>query len=158
MVENYNDVRLDIILLNNANVKLIEGRGKVIDPHTIDVDGKIYTSRNILIAVGGHPFIPDIPGREYAIDFPSNAKKIAIVGGGYIALEFAGIFNGLNIEVHVFIRQKKVMREPHVMFATGRKPNTKYDFDHWCNVWCYKHNLGLENVGVKLAKTGAIEV
>ncbi|WZZ43293.1 hypothetical protein YC2023_039552 [Brassica napus] len=102
----------DIILLNNANVKLIEGRGKVIDPHTIDVDGKIYTSRNILIAVGGHPFIPDIPGREYAIDFPSNAKKIAIVGGGYIALEFAGIFNGLNIEVHVFIRQKKVMREP----------------------------------------------
>ncbi|KAH0891919.1 hypothetical protein HID58_054348 [Brassica napus] len=117
----------NIILLNNANVKLIEGRGKVIDPHTIDVDGKIYTSRNILIAVGGHPFIPDIPGREYAIDFPSNAKKIAIVGGGYIALEFAGIFN-------------------------------EYDFDHWCNVWCYKHNLGLENVGVKLAKTGAIEV
>ncbi|KAL0714411.1 hypothetical protein Bca4012_021390 [Brassica carinata] len=186
-------------ILNNANVKLIEGRGKVIDPHTIDVDGKIYTSRNILIAVGGRPFIPDIPGREYAIDsdaaldLPSKPKKIAIVGGGYIALEFAGIFNGLNSEVHVFIRQKKVLRGfdedvrdfvgeqmslrgiefhteespeaiikagdgslslktskgtvdgfSHVMFATGRKPNTK--------------NLGLENVGVKLAKNGAIEV
>ncbi|KAF2578575.1 hypothetical protein F2Q68_00003407 [Brassica cretica] len=82
MVENYNDVRLDIIILNNANVKLIEGRGKT---------GKIYTSRNILIAVGGHPFIPGIPGREYAIDsdaaldYPSKPKKIAIVGGGYIA-------------------------------------------------------------------------
>ncbi|KAF8085285.1 hypothetical protein N665_0672s0002 [Sinapis alba] len=186
-------------ILNNANVKLIEGRGKVIDPHTVDVDGKIYTSRNILIAVGGRPFIPDIPGREFAIDsdaaldLPSKPKRIAIVGGGYIALEFAGIFNGLNSEVHVFIRQKKVLRGfdedvrdfvgeqmslrgiefhteespeaiiksgdgslslktskgtvdgfSHVMFATGRKPNTK--------------NLGLENVGVKLAKNGAIEV
>ncbi|CAN6829532.1 unnamed protein product [Brassica oleracea] len=186
-------------ILNNANVKLIEGRGKVIDPHTVDVDGRIYTTRNILIAVGGRPFIPDIPGREFAIDsdaaldLPSMPKKIAIVGGGYIALEFAGIFNGLNSEVHVFIRQKKVLRGfdedvrdfvgeqmslrgiefhteespeaimksgdgslslktsrgtvdgfSHVMFATGRKPNTK--------------NLGLENVGVKLAKNGAIEV
>ncbi|CAN6977601.1 hypothetical protein IGI04_037554 [Brassica rapa subsp. trilocularis] len=186
-------------ILNNANVKLIEGRGKVIDPHTVDVDGKIYTSRNILIAVGGRPFIPDIPGREFAIDsdaaldLPSKPEKIAIVGGGYIALEFAGIFNGLGSEVHVFIRQKKVLRGfdedvrdfvgeqmslrgiefhteespeaiikagdgsfslktskgtadgfSHVMFATGRKPNTK--------------NLGLENVGVKLAKNGAIEV
>ncbi|CAH2064123.1 unnamed protein product [Thlaspi arvense] len=186
-------------ILNNANVKLIEGRGKIIDPHTVDVDGKIYTSRNILIAVGGRPFIPDIPGREFAIDsdaaldLPSKPKRIAIVGGGYIALEFAGIFNGLNSEVHVFIRQKKVLRGfdedvrdfvgeqmslrgiefhteespeaiiksgdgslslktskgtvegfSHVMFATGRKPNTK--------------NLGLENAGVKLAKNGAIEV
>uniref|UniRef100_A0A1J3EVF0 Glutathione reductase n=1 Tax=Noccaea caerulescens TaxID=107243 RepID=A0A1J3EVF0_NOCCA len=186
-------------ILNNANVKLIEGRGKVIDPHTVDVDGKIYTTRNILIAVGGRPFIPDIPGREFAIDsdaaldLPSKPKRIAIVGGGYIALEFAGIFNGLNSEVHVFIRQKKVLRGfdedvrdfvgeqmslrgiefhteespeaiiragdgslslktskgtvegfSHVMFATGRKPNTK--------------NLGLEDVGVKLAKNGAIEV
>ncbi|CAA7046125.1 unnamed protein product [Microthlaspi erraticum] len=186
-------------ILNNANVKLIEGRGKVIDPHTVDVDGKIYTTRNILIAVGGRPFVPDIPGREFAIDsdaaldLPSKPKRIAIVGGGYIALEFAGIFNGLNSEVHVFIRQKKVLRGfdedvrdfvgeqmslrgiefhteespeaiiksgdgslslkttkgtvegfSHVMFATGRKPNTK--------------NLGLEDVGVKLAKNGAIEV
>lgn len=89
---------------------------QVIDPHTVDVDGRIYTTRNILIAVGGRPFIPDIPGREFAIDsdaaldLPSMPKKIAIVGGGYIALEFAGIFNGLNSEVHVFIRQKKVLR------------------------------------------------
>ncbi|KAL1212545.1 Glutathione reductase [Cardamine amara subsp. amara] len=186
-------------ILSKANVKLIEGRGKVIDPHTVDVDGKIYTSRNILIAVGGRPFIPDIPGKEFAIDsdaaldLPSKPKKIAIVGGGYIALEFAGIFNGLKSEVHVFIRQPKVLRGfdedvrdfvaeqmslrgiefhteespeaiiksadgslslktskgtidgfSHVMFATGRKPNTK--------------NLGLENVGVKMAKNGAIEV
>lgn len=89
---------------------------QVVDPHTVDIDGKIYTARNILISVGGRPFIPEIPGSEYAIDsdaaldLPSKPKKIAIVGGGYIALEFAGIFNGLTSEVHVFIRQKKVLR------------------------------------------------
>ena len=82
----------------------------------MDVDGKRYTARYILIAVGGRPSIPEIPGSEYAIDsdaaldLPSKPEKIAIIGGGYIALEFAGIFNGLTSEVHVFIRQKKVLR------------------------------------------------
>uniref|UniRef100_A0A6M2EFV4 Glutathione reductase n=1 Tax=Populus davidiana TaxID=266767 RepID=A0A6M2EFV4_9ROSI len=186
-------------ILNNAGVTLIEGRGKIVDPHTVDVDGKIYSARHILISVGGRPFIPDIPGSEYAIDsdaaldLPSKPEKIAIVGGGYIALEFAGIFNGLKSDVHVFIRQKKVLRGfdeeirdfvaeqmslrgiefhteespqaiiksadgslslktnkgtvegfSHVMFATGRRPNTK--------------NLGLESVGVKMTNNGAIEV
>ena len=86
------------------------------DPHTVDVDGKRYSARHILISVGGRPYIPDIPGREHAIDsdaaldLPEMPKKIAIIGGGYIALEFAGIFNGLESDVHVFIRQKKVLR------------------------------------------------
>lgn len=89
---------------------------QVIDPHTVEVDGKRYSAKNIVISVGGRPFIPDIPGSEYAIDsdaaldLPSKPTKIAIVGGGYIAVEFAGIFNGLKSEVHVFIRQKKVLR------------------------------------------------
>ncbi|KAI8011342.1 hypothetical protein LOK49_LG06G00342 [Camellia lanceoleosa] len=186
-------------ILKNAGVTLIEGRGKIMDPPTVDVDGKLYSARHILVAVGGRPSIPEIPGSEYAIDsdaaldLPSRPEKIAIVGGGYIALEFAGIFNGLRSDVHVFIRQKKVLRgfdeevrdfvaeqislrgiEFHteespqailksadgslslktnkgtvegfsrIMFATGRKPNTK--------------NLGLEKVGVKMAKNGAIEV
>uniref|UniRef100_R7W1N9 glutathione-disulfide reductase n=1 Tax=Aegilops tauschii TaxID=37682 RepID=R7W1N9_AEGTA len=169
-------------ILKNANVDLIEGRGKVVDPHTVSVDGKLYTAKNILIAVGGRPSMPDIPGIEHvidsdaALDLPSKPEKIAIVGGGYIALEFAGIFNGLKSDVHVFIRQPKVLRGfdeevrdfvaeqmslrgitfhtehspqaitksndgllslktnketiggfSHVMFATGRKPNTKVD-------------------------------
>ncbi|KAJ6804639.1 glutathione reductase, chloroplastic [Iris pallida] len=186
-------------ILNNAGVTLIEGRGKIVDPHTVVVDGKLYSAKHILISVGGRPSFPDIPGKEYAIDsdaaldLPTRPEKIAIVGGGYIAVEFAGIFNGLRIDVHVFIRQKKVLRGfdeeirdfvaeqmslrgiefhteespqaivksadgslslktnkgtvdgfSHVMFATGRRPNTK--------------NLGLEEVGVKLAKNGAILV
>nr|ABB89041.1 glutathione reductase [Vigna unguiculata] len=160
-------------ILNNAGVKLIEGHGKIIDAHTVDVNGKQYSAKHILVSVGGRPFIPDIPGKEYAIDsdialdLPSQPGKIAIVGGGYIALEFAGIFNGLKSDVHLFIRQKKVLRGfdeeirdfvgeqmslrgitmngfSHIMFATGRRPNTK--------------NLGLESAGVKLAKDGSIEV
>ncbi|KAI0524880.1 hypothetical protein KFK09_004270 [Dendrobium nobile] len=186
-------------ILKNAGVTLIEGRGKVVGPHEVDVNGKRYYARHILISVGARPSIPDIPGKEFAIDsdaaldLPSKPEKIAIVGGGYIALEFAGIFNGLRSDVHVFIRQKKVLRGfdeeirdfvgeqmslrgiefhteesplailksadgllslktskgtvdgfSHVMFATGRKPNTK--------------NLGLEEAGVKLDKNGAILV
>lgn len=91
----------------------------------MDVDGKLYSAKNILIAVGGRPFIPDIPGSEYAIDsdaaldLPSKPKKIAIVGGGYIAVEFAGIFNGFKSDVHVFIRQKKLLRgfDEEVVFS-----------------------------------------
>lgn len=89
---------------------------QIVDEHTVDVDGKLYSAKHILVSVGGRPFIPDIPGSEYAIDsdaaleLPSKPEKIAIVGGGYIALEFAGIFNGLKSEVHVFIRQSKVLR------------------------------------------------
>uniref|UniRef100_A0A0E0BAI6 glutathione-disulfide reductase n=1 Tax=Oryza glumipatula TaxID=40148 RepID=A0A0E0BAI6_9ORYZ len=103
-------------MLKNSGVTIIEGRGKVVDPHTVSVDGKLYTAKNILIAVGGRPSMPDIPGIEHvidsdaALDLPSRPEKIAIVGGGYIALEFAGIFNGLKSGVHVFIRQKKVLR------------------------------------------------
>ncbi|KAE8660683.1 Glutathione reductase [Hibiscus syriacus] len=171
-------------ILNNAGVKLIEGRGQT------------YTDFGRWASI---PFIPEIPGRVFAIDsdaaldLPSKPEKIAIVGRGYIALEFAGIFNGLKSEVHVFIRQKKVLRGfdeeirdfveeqmslrgiefhteelpqaivkaaggslslmtnkgtvegfSHIMFATGRRPNTK--------------NLGLESVGVKTNKNGEIGV
>ena len=82
----------------------------------MEVNGKHYTAKHILVAVGGRAFVPDIVGKEYAItsdealDLPSRPEKIGIIGGGYISLEFAGIFNSLGSEVHVFIRQNKVLR------------------------------------------------
>uniref|UniRef100_A0A2N9I9Q8 PSII 6.1 kDa protein n=1 Tax=Fagus sylvatica TaxID=28930 RepID=A0A2N9I9Q8_FAGSY len=103
-------------ILKNSGVTLIEGRGKIVDPHTIDVDGKLYSARHILVSVGGRPFIPEIPGSEYsidsdaALDLPSKPKKIAIVGGGYIALEFAGIFNGLTSEIRDFVAEQMSVR------------------------------------------------
>ena len=92
-------------LLNNANVNIIKGRGKIVGPHTVEVDGKSYQCERILIAVGGWPFVPNIPGSEYGVssneifDLETFPQNIVVVGGGYIAVEFAGIFNGLGANV-----------------------------------------------------------
>jgi glutathione reductase (NADPH) len=89
---------------------------QIVDAHTVEVKGKKYNAKHILVSVGGRATVPDIPGKEHvitsdeALNLPERPNKICIVGGGYIALEFAGIFNGLGSEVHVFIRQPKVLR------------------------------------------------
>ena len=89
-------------LLSDSGVKLITGRGTLVDPHTVEVAGKRYTAANILIATGGHPVTPDIPGIEHvissneALDLKELPKRIVIVGASYIAVEFAGIFSSLG--------------------------------------------------------------
>lgn len=103
-------------LLSNAGVKEIMGKGKLVSPHEVEVDGKTYTAETVLIATGGWPTMPDIPGIEYAVtsnealDLPELPKRVAIVGGGYIAVEFAGIFNALGSEVHEIIRADNILR------------------------------------------------
>jgi glutathione reductase (NADPH) len=187
-----------INMLNNAHVEMIDGRGVVVDPHTVEVAGRPYTAENILIAVGGWPETPAIPGIEHvissneALDLAVLPKRVVIVGGGYIAVEFAGIFNGLGSEVVEIIRREEVLRgfdedirvylgqemrgrgidirggtqiaridksaggytvtttdgrrieTDCVMYATGRKPNTK--------------GMGLAEIGVELTKNGAVVV
>src|SRR5712671_4324473 len=104
-----------INMLNNAHVEIIEARGVVVDPHTVEVDGRRYTAENILVAVGGWPETPQIPGIEHvissneALDLPSLPKRIVIVGGGYVAVEFAGIFNGFGSEVVQIIRREELL-------------------------------------------------
>jgi glutathione reductase (NADPH) len=176
----------------------LEARGRLVDPHTVEVAGKRYTAANILIASGAHPVMPAIPGIEHvitsneALDLETLPRRIIIVGGGYIAVEFAGIFRGLGAEVAIVIRGEELLNgfdddvrvalaqelrtrgieihartqlariEKHgpgftahttagaeldadlVMYATGRRPNTR--------------GLGLEDVGVALNKAGAVEV
>ena len=103
-------------MLKNAKVEIFEARGVVVDPHTVEVGGKRYTAENIMIAVGGWPETPKIPGIEHvissneALDLPTLPKRIVIVGGGYIAVEFAGIFNGFGSEVVEIIRREQVLR------------------------------------------------
>jgi glutathione reductase (NADPH) len=103
-------------MLQDAGVDLVEGRGVLTDAHTVEVGGKAYTAEKILVAVGGWPFIPGIPGHEHvitsneALDLPDRPDHIVIVGGGYIALEFAGIFNALGSKVEVIIRSGTVLR------------------------------------------------
>jgi glutathione reductase (NADPH) len=152
--------------LKNANVELLEGFGRIVDAHTVDVSGKRYTVRhaalqngssflgtcfartglhkcgvlqaislpgpessiaslavlhhvqakNILIAVGGKPTKLPIPGAEHcitsdeALELPAQPKKITVLGGGYIALEFSGIFQRFGSEVHTVFRQPMPLR------------------------------------------------
>jgi glutathione reductase (NADPH) len=103
-------------ILREANVHEIEGTARLVDRHTVEVSGKTYTADNILVATGGWPAMPDIPGIEHvitsneALDLPELPKRIVIVGGGYIAVEFAGIFNALGVEVHLIIRADNILR------------------------------------------------
>ena len=106
-----------IRLLEGAGVKLHMGRGRLMDRHTIEVAGETITADKILVATGGRPEVPPIAGHEFAIT--SNEafhlpdplpKRITIVGGGYIAVEFAGIFHGLGCAVDIVIRRDRVLR------------------------------------------------
>ena len=103
-------------LLDGAGVKLHMGRGRLMDRHTIQVGEETVTAEKILIATGGHPVIPSIPGCELAITsneafhLKELPRRIAIVGAGYIAVEFAGIFKGLGVEVDLVLRRDRVLR------------------------------------------------
>jgi glutathione reductase (NADPH) len=104
-----------INMLRNSGVEILDGRGVLVDPHTIELRGRRYTAENILVATGGHPTVPDIPGIEHvissneALDLPQLPRKIVIVGGGYIAVEFAGIFKGFGCEVVQLIRREELL-------------------------------------------------
>ncbi|NVB43132.1 glutathione-disulfide reductase [Pseudenhygromyxa sp. WMMC2535] len=103
-------------LLRDSKVELIEGRGKLIDAHTVEVGDKRYTAKYILIATGGWPELPDIPGIDLAItsnealELPELPKRVTIVGGGYIGVEFAGIFNAAGAKVTMLLRGDNVLR------------------------------------------------
>eukprot|EP01087_Luapelamoeba_hula_P006957 TRINITY_DN1703_c0_g1_i2.p1 TRINITY_DN1703_c0_g1~~TRINITY_DN1703_c0_g1_i2.p1 ORF type:complete len:341 (-),score=51.22 TRINITY_DN1703_c0_g1_i2:165-1187(-) len=185
-------------LLSGSGVKTYEGTGKLVDAHTVQVGEEKITAERILIATGSSPHLPSVPGIEHvitsneALDLPALPKRVAIVGGGYIACEFAGIFHGCGAKVTQIYRGDLVLRgfdrdcrkaitdemtadgidvrlnsnvtkiekqegelichldqgEPlvvdTVLYATGRKPNTR--------------GLDLEAAGVKIDDEGAIIV
>jgi len=185
-------------MLDGSGVQVISGRGVIVDPHTVEVEGKRYRTKRILVATGGWPFVPDVPGAELgitsneALSLKEVPRRVVIVGGGYIAVEFAGIFAGAGAEVTLVVRAYDVLRsfdddvhaalsealrargvkivthaniesvKQHddgltmrcrggdelradvLMWATGRRPNTR--------------GIGLKDAGVKLDPSGAIEV
>lgn len=103
-------------MLERSKVELLPGYGKFIDAHTIEVGERQVTADKILIAVGGHPVKPDIPGIEHAITsddifhLQEQPQRIVILGGGYIGSEFACILNGLGTSVTQVIRSEKILR------------------------------------------------
>ena len=103
-------------ILRENNVEVVDGRGVVTDPHTVEVNGRSMTAGKILVAAGGWPSTPDIPGIEHvissneALELRELPKRMVIVGGGYIAVEFAGIFAALGVEVTEVIRAEAILR------------------------------------------------
>jgi glutathione reductase (NADPH) len=193
--------RLNLIykkLLADAGVALFEAHGRIVDEHTVEIGGERYRARHILIATGAHPVVPDVPGIKHvitsneALELAELPRRMVIVGGGYIAVEFAGIFATLGTEVTVVIRGEELLNgfdddvraclahemrargvtiiarsqvtaiagdrgdlavtisggheiaAEEVMFATGRRPNTR--------------NLGLAEAGIRFDDKGAITV
>ena len=111
--------RLNVIyrqLMEKVGVKVYEARAALVDAHTIALStGEQVTAERILIATGGWPHVPDIPGKELAITsneafhLPEMPRRVLIVGGGYIAVEFAGIFSGLGADVSLVHRGMAIL-------------------------------------------------
>ncbi len=105
-----------IKMLNDSRVTIVDGHARFRDAHTVEVGGRTYTAKHILIAVGGRPERPAIPGIEHtitsdeALDLKTLPRRIVIVGGGYIAVEFAGIFDAAGVEVREIIRAPMILR------------------------------------------------
>ncbi|WP_336354812.1 glutathione-disulfide reductase [Pseudomonas granadensis] len=103
-------------LLVNSGVTLHEAHAKIVGPHEVEVKGERFTAKNILIATGGWPQIPEIPGSEHAIGsneaffLKELPKRVLVVGGGYIAVEFAGIFHGLGANTTLLYRGDLFLR------------------------------------------------
>ncbi|XEG75383.1 glutathione-disulfide reductase [Pseudomonas sp. abacavir_1] len=103
-------------LLVNSGVSLLEGHARLVDAHTVEVDGQRFRAANILIATGGWPQVPDIPGKEHIITsqeaffLPQLPRRVLVVGGGYIAVEFASIFHGLGAQTSLLYRRELFLR------------------------------------------------
>ncbi len=113
-IDRLNDIYIN--MLGKAGVDLFEERGVMEDGHTVRVGERRITARHILIATGGRPVKPDIPGAELAITsdeafhLDSLPDRVVVVGGGYIGVEFAGIFNGLGARVTQVYRGERILR------------------------------------------------
>lgn len=111
--------RLNGIYANNLdkrNVRHIPGAAKFVDANTVDIDGNEYTADRIVIATGGRPVVPDIPGAEHGItsdgffELDERPERVLVVGSGYVAVELAGVFNGLGSKTQLVVRKDSVLR------------------------------------------------
>lgn len=109
--------------LSDNGIDEIAGQGKFVDANTVSVDGVHYSADHIVIASGGVPHIPDIPGAELGITsdgffaLKKSPKKVALVGAGFIAVELAGVLNALGSEVSLFIRHESVLKHFDAMLG-----------------------------------------
>jgi glutathione reductase (NADPH) len=111
--------------LDKASVDHVSGVARFTDAHTIDVNGASYTAPHILIATGGEPVIPDLPGAEHGVSsdgffaWTERPQRVAVVGSGYIAVELAGVLAGLGSDVDLFARYGSVLRTMDEMLQSA---------------------------------------
>jgi glutathione reductase (NADPH) len=111
--------------LDKRGVTLIEGHARFVDANTVDVDGKAYTAERIVVATGGQPIVPDIPGADLGItsdgffELAEQPKRVLLAGSGYVAVELAGIFSGLGSETGVIVRKDRVLRDFDTMLSSA---------------------------------------
>ncbi|WP_413113051.1 glutathione-disulfide reductase [Thaumasiovibrio sp. DFM-14] len=103
-------------VLGKNKIEVIRGFAKFVNANTVEVNGEHYSADHILIAVGGEPTIPSIPGAEHGIDsngffaLETQPKRTAVVGAGYIAVEIAGVLSALGTDTHLFVRKASPLR------------------------------------------------
>ncbi|MBT8082544.1 MAG: glutathione-disulfide reductase [Gammaproteobacteria bacterium] len=111
--------RLNGIYENNLDkrgVVWLSGTARFVDAHTVDIDGRRVEAERIVIASGGRPTVPDIPGAELGItsdgffELEERPQRVLIAGSGYIAVELAGVFNALGSDVQLVIRKDSILR------------------------------------------------
>ncbi|MBU6953202.1 glutathione-disulfide reductase [Hahella sp. HN01] len=104
-------------LLKNAGVEIIDGRGTIKAPGQVEVNGEVLQTKHILVATGSKSFMPEFPGCEHSLDSDAMfylerlPNKAIVVGGGYIAVEFAGILAGLGVETHLVYRGPRLLKK-----------------------------------------------
>ena len=102
--------------LDRRRITLLTGQAKFLDAKTVEVDGQRYAADRIVIATGGYPIIPHIHGAEHGItsdgffQLPARPQKVALIGSGYVAVELAGVFNGLGSKTSMLVRKDGVLR------------------------------------------------
>lgn len=103
-------------LLQGSGVAIFRAHATVVDSHTVEADGRRITAAHILIATGGWPTMPAIPGAEFAFSsneafhLPQLPRRVVVVGGGYVAVEFASIFNGLGVDTTLVYRGARLLK------------------------------------------------
>ena len=102
--------------LNNKGVHWVTGQGRIVDANTVAVGERHYRANNIVIATGGRPIVPRIPGAELGItsddffELEERPERVMIAGSGYISVELGGVFHGLGSKVHIVVRKDGVVR------------------------------------------------
>ena len=104
-------------VLDNNGITVINGYGKFVDAHTIEVNGELYTAPHISIATGGYPIIPNLPGAELGITsdgffaLTQQPKRAVVIGAGYIAVELAGVLHALGTDTTLVVRKNRPLRQ-----------------------------------------------